>query len=58
MVHIKLEITKEEYEKAIAKSPYAIVNESILYGYGCYSAKVEEKDGHYYLEYDRGNSCD
>ena len=58
MIHVRIEITKEDYDKATAKSPYAIVSESILMGYGCCGAKVYEENGKYYLEYDRGNSCD
>ena len=58
MISVKMEITKEEYEKAMKKGAYSIVSESILMGYGCYGAKVSEVDGHYYLEYSRGDSCD
>lgn len=58
MVDIEREITKENYEKAKAEGPESIISMDILMGYGCYGAKVFEKDGKFYLQYTRGNSCD
>lgn len=58
MVNVKREITKEEYEKAIKESPYSLIPENIIMGYGAYSASVSEVNGTYYLTYNRGDSCD
>ena len=53
MVNVKREITKEEYEKAIKESPYRLIPENIIMGYGAYSASVSEVNGTYYLTYNR-----
>ena len=58
MTHIEREITKTEYEQALEQGPYALISQSIICGYGAYGARVKEADGHYYLEYYRGDSCD
>lgn len=58
MTHIEREITKEEYEQARNSSAYTLISQSTIMGYGAYGARVKEVDGHYYLEYDRGDSCD
>jgi len=58
MTHIEREITKDEYEQALEQGPYALISQSTICGYGAYGARVKEADGHYYLEYDRGDSCD
>lgn len=58
MVSVNYEISKEDYEKAQEKGPYSIIGDDVKIGYGCYGAKVFEIDGHYYLTYERGNSCD
>ena len=58
MVEVLYEISKEEYEKAKEKSAYAIISDSIKMGYGAYCAAVFERDGKYYLRYDKGSSCD
>ena len=58
MTHIEREITKTEYEQARNSSAYALISQSTICGYGAYGARVKEADGHYYLEYDRGDSCD
>ena len=58
MTHIEREITKEEYEQALEQGPYTLISQSTICGYGAYGARVKKVDGHYYLEYDRGDSCD
>lgn len=58
MVDVCYEISKEDYEKAQEKNAYVLISDSIKMGYGCYGAEVKEADGHYYLTYSRGNSCD
>ena len=58
MVDIEYEITKEKYDKALAEGPESIISDSILMGYGCYGARVFEKNGRFYLKYSRGDSCD
>lgn len=58
MVDVRREITKEEYEKALKEGPYSIIPDSIVMGYGAYSASVTEVNGTYYLSYSRGDSCD
>lgn len=58
MVNVNYEISKEEYEKAKNEGAESLIGESTKLGYGVYSASTYEKDGHYYLTYWRGNSCD
>lgn len=63
MVSVTREITKEEYDKAKKEGAMSLITSpSLLYGYGVYGARVIEKEESdetkYYLEYDRGESCD
>ncbi len=59
MVTETVEISKDDYQKAIAEDAMAIITSPrLLYGYGVYSASVREIDGKYYLTYTRGSSCD
>lgn len=68
MVNCTREITKEEYDEIMAASkgrgyvPDSLETKyfdvSILCGYGLYSTRVYEKDEKYYLNYNRGESCD
>jgi len=58
MVEVMYEISKEEYDKGQKEGAKSLVSETIQLGYGCYCAKVFERDGKYYLRYDRGSSCD
>lgn len=63
MVHVgPREITKNEYLMAKEKGASSLVPDFVLMGYGFYGGKVfeQEEDGEikYYLEYDRGDSCD
>lgn len=58
MVDVEREITKEEYEQAKSKGAASLVSDNVKMGYGLYSSSVYEKDGKYYLEYQRGDSCD
>ena len=58
MTHIEREITKTEYEQALEQGPYTLISQSTIMGYGAYGARVKEVDGHYYLSYSRGDSCD
>lgn len=57
-VSVCYEISKEDYEKAMEKDPYVLIDEAIVIGYGVHGAKVKEVDGKYYLSYSRFNSCD
>lgn len=57
-VNVSFEITKEDYDKALAEGAYSIINPAIVMGYGVYGAKVKEIEGKYYLSYSRGSSCD
>ena len=58
MVRVAYEISKEEFDKAKAEGAESLIGDSIKMGYGVYSAEVTEADGHYYLTYERGESCD
>lgn len=59
MVTVTVEISKDDYQKAIAEDAMAIITSPrLLYGYGVYSASVKEIEGKYYLTYTRGNNCD
>lgn len=58
MIDVNYEISKEDYEKAEAGSPYDLIGDDVQMGYGCYGARVYENDGHYYLRYSMGSSCD
>lgn len=64
MVHVgPREISKEDYDKANKSGVSSLISESILYGYGFYGGRVFTKEGNngevkYYLEFDRGDSCD
>lgn len=58
MKSIKIEISFEQYQKAIDESPYSLLPDSIVMGYGAYGAKVKEDDGRYFLYYEMGDSCD
>lgn len=59
------EISKEIYDKAVANngtvpdSAYKdIFSVSELIGYGVYRVSAFEKDGKYFVKYQRGDSCD
>lgn len=58
MTHIKREITEQEYKQAQEQGPRCLISEAVICGYGCYGARTIELDGKYYLEYERGDSCD
>ena len=58
MVQVSYEISKEDYEKAKEKNAYVLISDNVKMGYGCCEAEVTEIDGHYYLSYFRGTSCD
>lgn len=58
MIDVTYEIDKDLYEQAQKDGAYTLISNSIKMGYGCYGARVSEKDGHYYLSYSRGESCD
>lgn len=57
-VHIKFEITKEQYERAKSGNYDGMISDSEFMGYGVYCIRATEEDGKYYLSYDRGSSCD
>lgn len=58
MVRVAYEISKEEYDKAKAEGADSLICDSIKMGYGVYGAEVTEANGHFYLVYERGESCD
>ena len=53
MLSTRVEITEADYQKAIEKDVFAIINEKVLLGFGCTGASVEEDGGKYYLKYER-----
>lgn len=57
-VDMTVQISKEEYDKAVKNGAASIIGDAIKYGYGLYRSKVFEADGKYYLSYTRGSSCD
>lgn len=58
MVNVKKEITKEEYEKALVSGAMSLISDYVKMGYGVYGARIYEDNGMYFLEYNRGSSCD
>lgn len=59
MVEVTREISKEDYERAkIDGARSLITNQALLCGYGVYGARVYSCQGRYYLNYERGSSCD
>lgn len=59
MVEIRgIEISKEDYEKSKEKGAASLISDSIKMGYGLYMCRTYEANGRYYLDYDRGDSCD
>ena len=68
MVNCTMELTKEQYDELMTASKgRGVVPEeletkyfdiSTLRGYGLYGTRVYEKDGKYFLNYNRGESCD
>lgn len=61
MVEVSREITKEQYNE-YKDRPRELGNElispDIFMGYGVNCIRLVEKDGKYYLRYDRGSTCD
>ena len=55
MKSIKIEISFEQYQKAVDESPYSLLPDSIVMGCGAYNAKVTEQDNRYFLYYEMGN---
>lgn len=68
MVNCTREITKEQFDEIMTASngrgfiPANLEEKyfdvCILWGYGLYGTRVYEKEGKYYLDYSRGESCD
>ena len=65
MKEYEKKISKEIYDKAVAnngivpESAYSdIFSVSELIGYGVYLVRPFEKDGKYFVRYQRGDSCD
>lgn len=58
MVNVKVEITKEQFKQAQKDGADSLIADYIKMGYGVYSSRVREDDGMYFLEYERGDSCD
>lgn len=60
MVTITNTISKEEYEQALEKGAMSLITSpALLWGYGVCGARVhKDDDGHYYLTYERGETCD
>ena len=59
------EITKEEYDRLLKKSPSAINDEiteslprDLVCGYGARGVGLKKTDGRYYAEYTYYDSCD
>ena len=58
MVHVKYEISKEDYDLAKEKGARVLISAEEQIGYGVYCPGVKEEDGKFYIYYDRGDSCD
>jgi len=65
MVHCEREISKEIYDRAdgynglIAdEDKEKVFSVAELCGYGVYLPRAFERDGKYYVSYERGDSCD
>ena len=59
------EISKEVYDRAMQNRGYItpedtknVFSISELIGYGVYGDQVTERDGKYFVRYERGESCD
>lgn len=53
MLKFQTEITEVEYKKAVEKGACSVLNEAVLYGFGCTGAEVKEEDGKYFIVYER-----
>ena len=49
----KVQITEEQYKKAIDKGAASIIDDNFLRGFGCDDLSVVEEDGSYFLLYKR-----
>lgn len=65
MERLTREITKEQYDRAMANSGYIteadkleVFSVSELYGYGVYSPMVRNDNGKFMVSFLRGESCD
>lgn len=65
MINCTREISKEIFDKAktygnsICREDRAkVFSKAELYGYGVYGTSVYEKEGKYYVRFERGCSCD
>lgn len=65
MVHCEREISKEVYDRAVENNGLLsdadkdeVFSIAELCGYGVYLPRVFERDGEYYVSYERGDSCD
>ena len=65
MILMERKITKEIYERALKNRGYIdkqdsdkVFTISELCGYGVYGDQVFEKDGDYFVRFERGDSCD
>ena len=59
MVPVTYQITKEDYEKAQENGARSLITDpALINGYGVYGPRVWEKDGKYYLSFERGSHCD
>lgn len=63
MVRETMEVTKEWYDKInkgylSGEERLELFGESLCCGYGIYGYSAREKDGKYYCDYMRGNTCD
>ena len=65
MVRLIKEIPKDIYDRAMNNGKYIPLKDkekvwdiSERCGYGVYNHQVFEKDGKYFVEYNRGESCD
>ena len=65
LISCEREISKEVYDRAVKNRNFiakededTVFTEAERWGYGVYGDRVFEKDGKYFVAYERGDSCD
>ena len=65
MIRETKKLTKEQYDKIVANNfkindalAIELVGEAIVWGYGFYRYSVRVEEDGYYLDYNRGATCD
>lgn len=65
MINCEREITKEQYERAMANNRYITDDDSLdvftiteLRGYGVYGDQVFQREGKFFVRYKTGDICD